>query len=126
MEQEPYLDYEQLELLAKVLDCLGFVDPDLGCTLDLQFIVFVVVFGRDWREEAVSVVEQEVDIQPEVEAVDLEEDVVVVLEGCINGVMLIQLPQLVLLHRNVERANTIERFKNFRVAYLHLLADEDL
>ena len=60
------------------------------------------------RQETVSVIQQEADIEPKVETVDFEEDAIIVDKFCVYRIMVAKRPQLILFHCNVKRAHAIE------------------
>lgn len=55
---------------------------------------------------------------------DLKEDVVVVLEALIYDVKLLEMPQLVFLHSDVEGTDAVKGLKHVGIARLHFLSDQ--
>ena len=96
---------KQLELLAQVFHGLTFADTKAGVSFDIEplIVVFIIFIWQKAR----LVVEHELDSEPKVQTVDLKEDVIIVLETCIDRVSIIELPLLVLLERDIKGPHSV-------------------
>ena len=89
---------QNLKLLSYILNCLILLDANASKSFNLYlFIVFINLVYSIIGIKGFLLVEEKLDAQPEVQTIDLEENLVTILKALINYVRVFQRPHLVFL-----------------------------